>query len=81
MVDEAVHVSTTIERSAADVYAYVAQPTNLAQWAAGLANRPVELVDGDWVVDSPLGRVVVAFAAPNAFGVVDHDARCRTARR
>ena len=72
-VHESVHVSATIERPASDVYAYAADPRNLSNWAAGLAHRPVELVDGQWVVDSPLGRVVVAFVAPNDLGVLDHD--------
>jgi hypothetical protein len=30
------------------------------------------LVDGQWVLDSPGGRIVVAFAPRNKFGVVDH---------
>jgi hypothetical protein len=72
-VQESIHVTTTINRPAADVYEYASDPVNLANWAAGLANRPVEHIDGQWVVDSPLGRVVVAFADRNDLGVVDHD--------
>ncbi len=72
-MQESIHVSTTIDRSAADVYDYVADPTNLSNWAAGLAHQPVEHVDGQWVVDSPLGRVTVAFVDRNELGVVDHD--------
>jgi len=73
MVQESVHVSTTIECPAGDVYDYASNPLNLSTWAAGLAHRDVELVDGRWVVDSPMGRVVVAFAPSNDFGVLDHD--------
>lgn len=73
MVQESVHVSTTIDRPAGDVYDYASNPLNLSTWAAGLAHRDVELVDGRWVVDSPMGRVVVAFAPPNDFGILDHD--------
>lgn len=73
MVQESVHVSTTIDRPAGDVYAYVANPVNLSSWAAGLAHQEVQLEDGQWVADSPMGRVVVAFAPPNDFGIVDHD--------
>jgi len=72
-VQESVHVSTTIECPAGDVYDYASNPLNLSTWAAGLAHRDVELVDGRWVVDSPMGRVVVAFAPSNDFGVLDHD--------
>ena len=73
MVHESVHVSTTIDRPAGDVYAYASNPLNLSSWAAGLAGGEVQLVDDKWVVQSPMGRVVVAFAPPNEFGVLDHD--------
>ena len=73
MVHESVHVSTTIDRPAGEVYAYAADPRNLSNWAAGLANAPIEHVGGQWVADSPLGRVVVAFVEENEFGVLDHD--------
>jgi len=73
MVHESVHVSASIERPAAEVYAFIADPRNLSHWAAGLADHPVELVDGQWVADSPLGRVIIAFAPANDFGVADHD--------
>lgn len=72
MVQESVHVATTIERSARDVYEYVSDPLHLSEWASGLAHRPVERVDGQWVVDSPLGRVVVEFEPANDYGIADH---------
>ena len=62
-----------IDRPAGDVYDYVSDPLNLSTWAAGLAHQDVQLVDGQWVVDSPMGRVIVAFAPSNDFGVLDHD--------
>jgi hypothetical protein len=73
MVHQSVHISTTIDRPAADVYDYASNPLNLSAWAAGLAHRDVQLIDGQWVVDSPMGRVVVAFAPSNEFGILDHD--------
>ncbi len=72
MVFEGAHVSITIDRPAADVYGFASDPRNLAQWAAGLANGVVESHDGAWVVESPMGRVTVAFAPPNPFGILDH---------
>ena len=72
MADESVHVSTTIDRPAAEVYAYAADPENLSTWAAGLAEQPGQLVDDAWVVDSPMGRVAVRFAPSNELGVLDH---------
>ena len=73
MVHESVHVGTTIDRPAAVVFDYASNPANLSTWAAGLAHQDVQLVDGQWVVDSPMGRVIVAFAPSNDFGVLDHD--------
>ena len=73
MVHQSVHVSTTIDCPAADVYDYAQNPANLATWAAGLADRDVQLVDDQWVVASPMGRVIVAFAPSNDFGILDHD--------
>ena len=73
MVHESVHVSTSIDRPPDAVYSYVADPANLSVWAAGLAESPLKQVGGEWVADSPLGRVVVAFVAPNDLGVADHD--------
>jgi len=34
---ESQHISTYIERPAAEVYAYVVNPVNLPTWAAGLS--------------------------------------------
>jgi hypothetical protein len=73
MIFESVHVSTSIDRAAEEVYAYASDPANLSTWAAGLANQVVEVVDALLVVDSPMGRVTVRFAAPNQFGILDHD--------
>ena len=73
MVFESAHVSTSIDRPSADVYAYASDPRQPLPWAAGLAHREVELVDGAWVVESPMGRVTVRFAAPNSYGILDHD--------
>lgn len=70
---QSVHVSVSINRPADAVHAYVLDPANLSDWAAGLAESPLEQVGGEWVADSPLGRVVVAFVAPNDLGVADHD--------
>lgn len=67
------HLSVSIQRPAAEVYDYAADPSHLPAWAAGLAGSTVELVDGRWVTDSPMGRVTFTFAPRNPFGVLDHD--------
>jgi hypothetical protein len=73
MVFDSVHISTSIDRAAHDVYTYAANPRNLSAWAHGLAHSDVELIDGVLVIDSPMGRVTVEFAPPNQFGILDHD--------
>jgi hypothetical protein len=72
MASESRHLSVSIDRPAAEVYQYASQPTNLPNWARGLG-AGIEKVDGQWVVESPGGPVVVALAEPNEYGVLDHD--------
>jgi len=71
MATESRHVSIAIVRPAGEVYDYVRHPANLPRWAAGLGGS-IEHGDGQWVAESPMGRVVVAFAPDNQFGVLDH---------
>jgi uncharacterized protein YndB with AHSA1/START domain len=61
-----------IDRPVDDVYDYLSDPANLPEWAAGLSGT-IELIEGQWVSTSPMGRVVVQFAGPNTWGVLDHD--------
>ncbi|WAC55692.1 SRPBCC family protein [Gordonia sp. SL306] len=66
------HLSVVIPASAADVYAFAADPENLPTWAAGLAAGVRR--DGDALVaESPMGEVIVRFAPPNPYGILDHD--------
>lgn len=65
------HVSTRIERSATAVYEYASDPSTLSEWAAGLAGS-IEFVGGEWVSESPTGRITIEFEEPNNFGVLDH---------
>lgn len=72
MASESRHIGVRIERPATEVYGYASNPANLPEWAPGLGG-PVQEVDGRWVVDSAMGPLVVAFAEPNGYGVLDHD--------
>ncbi|MEO7262505.1 MAG: SRPBCC family protein [Jatrophihabitantaceae bacterium] len=74
------HLGIWIDRSAVEVYDYVSQPANLAEWAAGLGSS-IELIGGQWVAESPLGQVVVAMAEPNPYGVLDHWVTLATGER
>jgi hypothetical protein len=72
MTSESKHLSERINRPAAEVYDYASDPANLPEWAPGLGSS-VEQVDGRWFVDTAAGRVGVAFAPHNEYGVLDHD--------
>lgn len=72
MVHESVHVGITIECPPDEVVAYVTDPRNLPEWAAGLARSNVTDVDGRWTVDAPFGRSTIEFEPANDLGVVDH---------
>jgi hypothetical protein len=72
MPTETRHLTVRIERRAEDVYEYAADPANIPTWAPGLGTS-VERVGDEWYVGIGDGRVRVAFAAPNPFGVLDHE--------
>lgn len=66
------HVSVSINRPADRVYEFASDPENLPTWAAGLSGS-IAFVDGEWIAESPMGRIKVKIADRNAFGVLDHD--------
>jgi hypothetical protein len=72
MTSRSRHIGEWIDRRAADVYDFASDPAHIPQWASGLG-RSVEEVDGQWYLDSDLGRVRVAFVERNDLGVLDHD--------
>jgi hypothetical protein len=80
MARQSRQLSIWIDRPAGEVYDYVRQPATLPDWAAGLGSS-VELIDGRWVAESPLGRVVVEMTGPNQYGVVDHWVTLATGER
>jgi hypothetical protein len=80
MPSDSEQMAERINRSAADVYAYVAHPPHIAAWAPGLGTA-VERDGDDWYVDSPMGRVKVVFAASNDLGVLDHEVTLPTGER
>jgi uncharacterized membrane protein len=72
MTYESKHISVSIGRSADQVYEFASNPENLPRWAAGLSGS-IKNVDGNWIAESPMGRVKVKFAGKNKVGVLDHD--------
>jgi hypothetical protein len=73
-MSESQHISTYIERPAAEVYAYAADPANLPNWAAGLSGA-IEQRDGRWFADSPMGEIEVEIVPENPYFVLDHEVR------
>ncbi|HZP54641.1 SRPBCC family protein [Actinocrinis sp.] len=69
---ESKHLSERIDRPTREVYEFAVEPTNLPRWAPGLGTA-VEQVDGRWFVRTSVGRLGLAFAPRNDFGVLDHD--------
>ena len=74
------HISTGIDRPPQEVYAFASDAGNLPAWASGIGDT-IEFVDGEWVVDSPGGRLEIAFASPNPYGVLDHVVTMNTGER
>ena len=72
MPAESKQISASIDRPAADVYRYAADPANIPMWAPGLGSS-VENVDGRWFVETPAGRAGFAFLERDEFGVLDHE--------
>ena len=66
------HISLSINRPADEVYEFASNPENLPKWAAGLSGS-IKNVKGDWIAESPMGRVKVQFADKNKSGILDHD--------
>lgn len=67
------HLSVLIRRPPDDVYAFAADPANLARWAGGLASAEVHREGDVLVAESPMGPVRIVFVERNAYGVLDHD--------
>jgi uncharacterized protein YndB with AHSA1/START domain len=64
-------ISVFIAAPSARVYEFASNPGNLPLWVPSFC-KSVELVGGEWVVQSPTGRVVFTFVQPNDLGVLDH---------
>src|SRR5262245_6099050 len=65
-------VTITIGLPPDKVYEFVSNPQTLPSWAGGLSGS-IENVNGEWVAESPMGKVKIKFADRNMFGVLDHD--------
>lgn len=71
-LQDALVVNQAVAVDAREVYDFARRMENLPLWASGLASG-ITQEDGTWFAESPMGRVQVAMAAANDFGVLDHD--------
>lgn len=65
------HLSISVGRPAAEVYAFLADPANWPQWASGigaLSQQP----DGSWIARQDEGVMKIVFMPWNEHGVLDH---------
>jgi len=62
-----------IHRPYQQVYAFLAEPTNLEMWGGTLPDTHMRHLGGtDYLVDLPGGRRVMRFTPVNPFGVLDY---------
>lgn len=66
------YIAISVSCKAEQAYAFISNPLNLPQWAAGLSGS-IQNVKGEWIAESPMGKIKIQFAAKNSFGVLDHD--------
>lgn len=71
-MSESRHVSTIIDRPAAEVYDFARDPRNLPRWASGLGGTDVQHEVEQWSMNTPMGRVLISFVPENPYGVLDH---------
>lgn len=71
-LQEARHVSVSINRPPDEVYDFASNPENLPKWATGLG-AAIKKTDGEWVAEGSTGKVKIRFAEKNRFGILDHE--------
>ena len=72
MTHDALHISSPINASPAEVIAFAGNPANLPAWAVGLSSG-IRNQGGRWITDSPMGTVEVRFRPGTELGILDHD--------
>lgn len=67
-------ITMSVAVPAANVYKFASNPENLPLWAPSFC-KSISQAGGEWIVESPLGAVAIAFVPTNPFGVLDHTVR------
>ena len=66
------HISVTIPVSQKTSYEYLSEPKNFPEWASGLCKSISPLGNGEWSIDSPMGKLTAKFTDKNPYGILDH---------
>ena len=64
-------IITPIATPSSRVYTFASNPANMPLWAPAFV-KSIANVNGEWIIDSNLGKVKIEFAPANPFGVLDH---------
>jgi hypothetical protein len=66
------HISVSSNRSPQEVCDFASNPENLSKWATGLGGS-LKTENGEWIADTPMGKVKIRFVKRNTYGILDHD--------
>jgi hypothetical protein len=66
------HISITVEKPFADVYAFMSNPTTIPHWSSGIGHSFELVGPHEWTGETSTGLVTVFFSAPNESGILDH---------
>ena len=64
-------LTASIAVPASRVYTFASNPTNMPLWAFAFV-KSIANINGEWTIDSNLGKMKIEFAPANPFGVLDH---------
>ena len=64
-------ITASVAAPTARVYTFASNPANMPLWAPAFV-KSIAIVNGEWIIDSNLGKVKIEFAPANPFGVLDH---------
>ena len=64
-------ISASINAPTLRVNTFASNPANMPLWAPAFV-KSIANVNGEWIIDSNLGKVKIEFAPTNPFGVLDH---------
>lgn len=68
-------VTMKIDRRSDDVYDYVMNPENFAEWATSFCRSVRRTEDGEWRLETTDGEMTLRFAERNPYGIMDHYVR------